>query len=170
MKKILCISIPCLVLAALVAFGSWRILHAVGKKYAKQTPELTRYETWSHLLGLNDSQRIEIGRLEASLKMDLEEVEPQLALARIDLCRLMMRENESPKAELSRLLRAVGDYERHQEAQTVSYLIELKKILSPDQQKKLFKTLAQEICVGCRSGLTHKKIDHDLCGFCLMKG
>lgn len=165
-RKIIFIGLSFLVLTGLLALGTWKGLHAVGAKYAKETPRLSHYESWAKLLELSEDQKKQISGLELEFKKDLETIEPELAKARIALCRLLMENGASHRDETSVAIEKISGLTSKQETRTAAYLLSLKGLLTADQQRKLFQTLMKDLCSHCRTHLTTTKMKEDLCGMC----
>ncbi|RKZ08983.1 hypothetical protein DRQ05_00530 [bacterium] len=116
-------------------------------------------------LNLNEDQKAKIAELKVNHQMDV--VEPR---AKVKKLNLMLRQ-ELMKAEPSRknidsILGKIGDVKALLAKKKIDHLFELKKVLTPEQWKKLVSRMPME-----RMGEMHKRMmRRGMMGKCMGKG
>lgn len=163
-RRNLLIAAVCLAGIGLLAYGTWCCLDWMAKRHVHAAHgSLWVSETWPELLGLSPDQRSKISSLENSLTQNVNGLQIELAHNQIALCRAMMSEAKLDPVDMRKAVRRISDLQTKREEGTLSHLLALREILSPDQQKKLFTTMMRDICQGCRTA-TGGKMDY--CGMC----
>ncbi|MBI3292854.1 MAG: periplasmic heavy metal sensor [Elusimicrobia bacterium] len=120
---------------------------------------------WERLLDLDPRQRAELARIETGFSQDLKQLETELAKTRMALCRVL-RQAPTGTPAVDPYIQTVARLQTDQEQRVVSHLTQLRRLLRPDQDQRLFETLMQDICTGCR---TATGSDQCICGMCEMK-
>ncbi len=119
---------------------------------------------WAHRIGLTPNQEEKLKPLDASLQKDLKGLQVKLAQERMALCSLL-RDGTSDSKELDEYVARVGALESQQQRRVVQHLFVMRDILTPDQKKKYFNAIMQDICQGFRTTIGD---DGDLCGMCAL--
>lgn len=165
-KRILFYSMGAVVLTGLIAFGTWHCL-----KYAvvcqMGNVNSTKIENWPDLLKLDASQRQKAAPMLAQFKSDMNQLQMQLADSQISFCKLMMQSSSTEQKDAKNVIDQLNQLRKQKDEMTFGHLMAMKKILTPEQEKILYTTIMQDICVECRAATGMNK-EH--CGMCDMKG
>ena len=159
-----------IVLGLLVSVGvlasvTWCCMDFMMKRHMAKGA-LWDVQTWPKVLNLTAEQRSKITPLEIGLKKETDALQSELAKNEIAFCQLMMSSGKPDTQAMNETLNKVGDLRKRKDALMLNHLVALRGVLNPEQQEKLFSTLMQDICIGCRHG-TGDKTDH--CGLCNLK-
>jgi len=145
----------------LLAYGTWCCLDWMVRREIVRA-SLWASETWPDILSLSSEQRSKIMPLEKAFRNSMGPLQAELAQSEMALCRLLMALKPERKA-MSRALGRVTELQRLREERVLDHLLALRRVLSPEQQRRLFTTLMKDLCRGCRAATGSKK---DFCGFC----
>lgn len=119
---------------------------------------------WGRLLDMDLTQRKELVRLEGDFARDLRQLETELAKTRMTLCHVL-RQDPKGVQDVSPYIQSIARLHADQERRIVGHLMQVRRFLRPDQDQRLFTTLMQDICVGCRAATA---MEQCLCGMCEM--
>lgn len=164
-RRVWIVSLSVVVLIGVLASLTWCCMDIMMKRHMTQGAFLDS-ETWPRVLNLTADQRLKINPLEANFKKEIAGLQADLATKEIRLCRLMMTTGKPDAKAMQEALNEVSSLRKQKDEVTLNHLIALREVLNPDQQKKLYTTLMQDICIGCRQGAGEKT---DYCGLCNIK-
>ena len=110
-----------------------------GVNYLKQT------------LGLSQTQFSEIEKLEENFCNEKENLCAQLCQKRFELSQEFLQ----PKINSEKMegyIKTISGTQAELEEKTLKHLVEMDKVLEPEQKKKFFLMLADELCRNCKEG------------------
>jgi Spy/CpxP family protein refolding chaperone len=111
--------------------------------------------SWNEILNLNPIQKTKLAKIEKKFSQELLDLRKDLLDKRMNLCQMMM----DPKADKEKYYRKMDEICKEQMIQqrkTVDHFMDIKNILSPQQQNKFFNIIMQEMCQGHQMGMGMK--------------
>jgi Spy/CpxP family protein refolding chaperone len=102
---------------------------------------------WAEILKLNPAQKTKLTKVDKKYYGEFLKLRKNLLEKRMDLCQVMI----DPQTEREKLYQRMQDICTEQTAQqnrTIDHLMEIKKLLTPDQQTKFFSIIMKEMCHG----------------------
>jgi|Deesub1362B_J571_1020462.scaffolds.fasta_scaffold02161_3 Spy/CpxP family protein refolding chaperone len=96
-------------------------------------------------LGLSESQSKEMESLRKSLEPQINKIKKELREKRAQLVNLLM-ESDPDQEKINISLKEIGSLQIKLQRIVIYHLLEQKKILSQEQQKKLFSIILERLC------------------------
>lgn len=162
-RKTVFYSLGAVFAVGVVAFGTWCALYRVASCQAAVSTKTVAIDQWPDLLKLDSKQRREIEPMLGDLKKEMNQIEAELATGHISLCQLMMMPETTDQKSAESLMNQMAELRKRKDQKMVEHLFAIRGLLNSDQQKTLFMTMMQDICVQCRAATGDHK---DRCGFC----
>lgn len=113
-------------------------------------------------MDLSNEQQMKIKQLGGEFNKNFTDIQTQLATERISLCTLMMS-TAAANAGVQPYIGRISRLETDQHRLVVEHLLSLKDVLNPEQNKKFFGAMMEDICQGCQEMCG---ISKDFCGMC----
>ena len=143
----------------IITSGTWLFL----QRFSCACKEHSYLRTdWAQVLNLNKEQQEKLAALESHIGPERSTTKTQLSQVRLLLCDLLMK-SELKKEDIEKYTEELARIQAGEEKRTVLHLLEIKKLLKPEQDRIFFKTIMQDICENCRS---HTDTHDCQCGFC----
>lgn len=137
------------ILIVLVTSITWWILHCFSCRADSDNFRSLTHSDWAKVLNLTKEQQEKLSELEEKIQPRFEQLTLQLAQVRLLLCDLL-RKSEIKNEDLDKYTGEIGRLQADEEKSTVLHLLDIKKILNPEQSQKFFTSIMQDICMGCR--------------------
>lgn len=143
-KRILVISAILLIIAG-ISFLSYRLCCRVlfREKISKQTFSFQG-------LNLTREQKEKIAALNQTFGLSLLDLRKELAKERINLANYLSEPNP-PQEKMDECIDKICLFQKEQQKKTVAYLLQIREVLTPEQQRKFFAGISYELCVGCQA-------------------
>ncbi|MFQ6084221.1 MAG: Spy/CpxP family protein refolding chaperone [Candidatus Aminicenantia bacterium] len=129
------------------------VLGSVGYHWLKRSGEERHHREGKHSpmsilgkeLSLSQSQAREMESLRQSLEPKMEEIKKELREKRVQLVNLLM-ESEPDLEKINIQLTEIESLQTELQKLVIDHLLQEKKILSPEQQKRLFSIISKRLC------------------------
>jgi len=146
-KKLL---ILCLTFSVAINIG---VLGSAGYSWLKISGEERPHQEEKHSpmsflgkeLSLSQSQAREMESLRKALEPKMEEIREELRDKRVQLVNLLM-EAEADLEKINIQLNEIESLQTELQKLVIDHLLQEKKILSPEQQKKFFSIISKRLC------------------------
>jgi Spy/CpxP family protein refolding chaperone len=120
-------------------------LKICGKERSHQEGEHSPMSFLGKELSLSQSQAREMESLRKALELKMEEIREQLRDKRVQLVNLLM-EAEADHEKINIRLNEIESLQTELQKLVIDHLLQEKKILSPEQQKKFFSIISKRLC------------------------
>lgn len=147
------------ILIVFVTSGTWLFLQQFSCACKQDSYNST---DWAQVLNLNKEQQEKLAVLESHISPERSTTKTQLSQVRLLLCDLL-RKSELKKEDIEKYTEELARIQAGEEKRTVLHLLEIKKLLTPEQDLIFFKTIMKDICENCRN---HTDTHDCQCGFC----
>lgn len=129
------------------------ILGSAGYRWLKISSEERHHREGEHSpmgffgkeLSLSQSQAREMESLRKALEPKMEEIREELREKRVQLVSLLM-ESEPDIEKINFQLNDIESLQTELQKLVIEHLLQQKKILSPEQQKKFFSIISKSLC------------------------
>ena len=102
-------------------------------------------------LGLSPAQKRDLDKLQLTMQEKMKPLQNDARRARLELMALLQKPEPDSKA-IQEKLSEISRLQSEMQSNAVENLLNMKKILTVEQQKRLFKTLCIGICPGSYGG------------------
>jgi Spy/CpxP family protein refolding chaperone len=142
---ILCLTFSVAINIGVLGSVGYRWLKISGEEKPHQEGEHSPMSFLSKELSLSQSQTREMESLRKALEPKMEEIREELRDKRVQLVNLLI-EAEADLEKINTRLNEIESLQTELQKLVINHLLQEKKILSPEQQKKYFSIISNRLC------------------------